>query len=700
MIVYQCPSCAVTHRAPPVLAGRRIRCSRCGVEDVIPAQSTVTLPAAESDGTSDEKPRCRKSADAGTTRTKEPAGKTFPWVMAAMVGVAVLVFVSAGLWQFLGRDGDPSSGPDSERIAKDDPPLPVVPADKGDRTKDTKGAKTKEPETKGPAKKEPPETKPAAIAPQKVRAAVLLAEYRAAPAATDRKYAGRLLEVQGPFARLVTSIPGRKDAAGPFVQLAEKDGGPFVTFVLDPATPREVWQAVKPGQSVTLRGAYAKGLALERAEAIRLQAPGDDLYKGKVVELTGIVERFVRGTYHADGFPALQLEPDAVDSVVRVECLFKRNDEKLLEGVRVGKSIVVRGTCGGRDRGVVRLHNCQLVPADELPTLGVVRVTVRRFTRLYEADLRDDAAVDDAPPFAVSAEELTREFTIDAATATARFRGKALEITGAVEAIDPQTRSVTFERNTDQRVRVVCRFTPSRFAEVVREPVLTIRGLCRGLSGPVVRLEGCDMIEGASTERLGAAYYPFVLGRTLLFDQARVSGKGEHRVVRQRLTFRDGGRVEIASIRGGVLKKRSLFDSDNSVSWQGSPIERSGTTVLYRLRGGFVEIGLSSGTKVRKSETVWEPILKGGARVGATWTWNGPGGLVATYTLDRFTEHRGLPAAVITRKVPSKDRGKVIETVHLYVKGVGEVERRTYENVPRTKTRKLIEEMRLAEWPE
>lgn len=689
MIDYQCPGCEVTHRASPALAGRRIRCPRCGVSTTIPAPpSPAPKPSTKNRG-ADTSPSWSKTAP-----------PRFPWVMLGLVGAAALVFVSAGLLLFPWSNDEVPPEPNPALQAKNDDPEPADPPDTSAKIVETK----KEPEkkaidTKGPEPKKPSETKPAVTPPRKLRAAALLAEYRAAPADTDRRYAEQRLEIQGPFARLVTSVPGQESSAGPFVQLAVKDSGPFVTFALDPAAPREVWQGVAPGQSVTLRGTYWKGLALVRAEAVRLQAPGDDLYKGKVVELVGVVERFVRGAYHKDGFPTLELEPDAADSLVRVECLFRRNDEKLLEGMRVGVPVIVLGTCGGRERGVVRLHNCQVVPADLPPTLGALRVSVRRFTRAYEEDLRDVGAADDGPPLVIASKELIREFTADPAAALAKYQGKELEVVGAIERIEPRSRSVTFEGNTDQRLRVVCLFTSIRFGKVVRdEPVLTVRGVCRGLLGPTIHLESCEVIEEKNRERLGAAYYPFVPGRTLTFDLVRVAGTGERRVVRQRLTLRKGGVVETATIRNGVLKRRSLFD-DDSVSWYRKVVERPGPTVHYRLQGGNVEIGLPGSALPGKGGIVWEPILKGGATVGDTWTWKAPRGQFATYTLDRFTEHLGYPAAVVIRKLVTKDRPTATESVHVYVKGVGEVERRSYEVTSKHKGKRLVDEMRLVEWP-
>ncbi len=85
----------------------------------------------------------------------------------------------------------------------------------------------------------------------------------------------------------------------------------------------------------------------------------DKKYKGKVVELTGTVERVDKDRL---GKPWLQI---TVDSDARMKCEFAKGAQPQLEKVEAGKMIKIRGRCKGkikgRDGDEIVIENCMIV---------------------------------------------------------------------------------------------------------------------------------------------------------------------------------------------------------------------------------------------------------------------------------------------------------------------------------------------------
>jgi hypothetical protein len=95
---------------------------------------------------------------------------------------------------------------------------------------------------------------------------------------------------------------------------------------------------------------------------------------------------------------------------------------------------------------------------------------------------------------------------------------------------------------------------------------------------------------------------------------------------------------------------------------------------------------------------LFEPVLKVGAKAGATWRWS-QADRTHEYKLVKFDSYQGQPSAIIHESIAAgKDPHHPTEIEHIYVKGVGEVERREYQRLT-AKERRLIAERRLVDEP-
>ena len=115
--------------------------------------------------------------------------------------------------------------------------------------------------------------------------------------------------------------------------------------------------------------------------------------------------------------------------------------------------------------------------------------------------------------------------------------------------------------------------------------------------------------------------------------------------------------------------------------------------VSYRMRAGVLEVGLPA---EKEPDLKWGPFFKVNAQTGDTWSGPAADG-ITRYQLVEFTENRGRPAAIILKKSQSKNSLPGVETVSVFVKDIGEVERRTYDVTPMTNVKRLTAEMHLVE---
>src|SRR5262249_53936444 len=110
---------------------------------------------------------------------------------------------------------------------------------------------------------------------------------------------------------------------------------------------------------------------------------------------------------------------------------------------------------------------------------------------------------------------------------------------------------------------------------------------------------------------------------------------------------------------------------------------------------GFIEISERTTSRQGETEPVWEPVLKLGARVGASWSWT-HGKVKHQYTLVRYDRHRGRSSAIVN-EVLTMAGSNPVEIRHVYGEGVGEVEgeggRRLASGQPRVlREKRLVEE--------
>lgn len=79
----------------------------------------------------------------------------------------------------------------------------------------------------------------------------------------------------------------------------------------------------------------------------------DEIYKGKVLEVSGEVARVSKGV-----FATICVSLKAGEG--RVDCYFDEADSRALVLLRPGKIVTIRGSCDGKAAGVVALKDCAI----------------------------------------------------------------------------------------------------------------------------------------------------------------------------------------------------------------------------------------------------------------------------------------------------------------------------------------------------
>src|SRR5262249_23033493 len=310
----------------------------------------------------------------------------------------------------------------------------------------------------------------------------LRAERAEDPTAFDWDYAGKVLLIRGTYAT----------GGGGAVILSDEGGeGTAISCLLQSPAP-----TLQPGQPVTVRGRYVAGLRLSQCEVLDTSCPADDQYKGKEVQITGLVDK---GTSPEDvgRFPTITLVPPTTDCPVTVRGFFRAAKAENVGRLKAGQPVVVRGRCSGRSFRVVRLDNCVVVPPTDPPDPNAIAVPAARFFADYEPELLVmDRPGPNAEPVAVSAERLVAAFQNDPRAAPAAYKFKRLQVSGTVISRNPTTNTLVFEAGTGDRLQVVAAFTPSRFRAVrANDTDLTVRGTCSGLRGTFIRLENAEVFD-------------------------------------------------------------------------------------------------------------------------------------------------------------------------------------------------------------
>lgn len=111
-------------------------------------------------------------------------------------------------------------------------------------------------------------------------------------------------------------------------------------------------------------------------------------------------------------------------------------------------------------------------------------------------------------PLRITADQLTREFANDYATATARYNGKLLVVTGPatfVDRIPSAAQYITMQIHVPGAAlpyQVLCGFLDYRLKDramqLVEGETITVKGRCRGPMSPlsiVISLEDCRLLD-------------------------------------------------------------------------------------------------------------------------------------------------------------------------------------------------------------
>jgi len=192
----------------------------------------------------------------------------------------------------------------------------------------------------------------------------------------------------------------------------------------------------------------------------------------------------------------------------------------------------------------------------------------------------------------------------------------------------------------------------------------------------------------AGVRFLDAEFFPYRADKPLVYETAYVSPPASRSAVRQTLTFKENGIIEIAARRTGQLIEKT-GGLAGGVKWNSKGTTATPLLLHHRLRAGHVEIGQAVGDKLRPSG-VWEPLIAVGMQAGDSWTW-GQSDKKYVYTVVGFSEHAGALSATIKKTLETVGAATPMESVHVYARGIGEVERRVYEAPPKSPKRLLVE---------
>jgi hypothetical protein len=684
---------AVTARRPP-----RAERPAPSKESETPRDKITTQPAEETPAVTQSPPR--KESRPFKEKISPRKGNKPSWTgRAVLAGLLVAVLAAAGFGAFQLFKKKEAPGSDT-RTAGKSPPESKKPSS------DDKKADTRLPEKKtpDPSDEKAPVFKSTSDKVVRISAARLAAEWKADAAATNRKYRGTLLEVSGRFAKM-EKVESVRPPARPHAVLAA-EGRPIRCDLLGSPTPEERWKGLSAHTPVTVRGAFSADGFLHGCELLGSTPPADALYKGKEIELVGFVEAILQ-----DDFPTIKLERDTIDSIEAV-CRFRKTDRELVRKTRLGDEVTVRGTCSGRHPSAntfqVRLENCQLVHTSE-PAPPAMRFDAAAFLCEYEEDLtaalRPVPGKEERVEQTLTIAELTKELNADGQAFEKKYRNKVVAVLGRLQKKTPEQALLVLESgDTTSTFAVRCFFAGHSFRELDDRQVYRIRGLYFVESdGKSLRLDNCEAFDPKAPKdrrRITVDYLPHAPGQARTYDVAVSTSLGDGAtVVRQIFRQREDGVTETTTTHVGALKGIRLLDPAEGGKWMRQRGVRrvkdlKGPTYARRIAEGFIEISERPSARQGEAEIVWEPILKLGARTGATWSW-AHGQVKHQYTLVRFDRHRGRSSAIVN-EVLTLSGSDPVEVRHVYVEGIGEVERQESLRIDSRQT-KVLREKRLVE---
>jgi hypothetical protein len=616
-------------------------------------------------------------------------------VLISGVVLAVLALAGGGAYFVLGRGPGPKTAAKSSKSST--------------ARKATTPATA--PATAADTAPEKPVVKPTEVL-ARIAATRLSAELGAGAPAANARYGGKLLEVSGLLDRIENQTASQ---SAQLRALFACDGPPIFCDLNQSPAEVNLWRRLPAGQPFTVRGIYTKDGELSQCELLALAPPADARFRGKPAEVAGVI----KAVHLPPGrpFPTVELEPDT-DSIGELDCVFRLGDEAELKKLQSGHSVIIGGTVGGRSRDVtpgvtsyiVRMDNCQLLDTSAPPS-SVARLSSIELLRAYEEDLRPfflpapGAEPQVAEPLALA--RVNKEWAADPKGLEKKCLNRVLTLSGKVlQRMPGQSQLVLISGETDHPLQVRCFFHSDDFRELSDDPELRIRGrFTRAVGASVLRLDSCQSANSPGTRdlrRVTADYLPHRPGQQLTYDLAEyaVTGKKEASVKRAVVVQLEGGKSETYFTHLGTLSAKGLFDDDAAGKWiahkKTTAVRLPGPTFLQRISGGFVELGQTMVKKDGTKDTVWEPILKVGARAGESWRWS-EGQVAHLFLVEKFDQRKGRPSVVIRESLTTiGDPARTWERQHIYVRGVGEVEQRDWV-ILTSKERVLVGEKRLVE---
>jgi tRNA_anti-like len=751
MIKFTCGGCGLLHQSSEQFQGMRAMCLRCGANIQVPGPEAFKAPPAAKKSAARQSAATRRYAAAanapGAANEAQEADAAAPIPVAAVVEKRrrPAAKKKKQVEEVEAEDSDETLEVEDERARPEAfKPVPAVkskpqePEDEPDseplppvsrvRNLGTIGllvvgalvilgvgywfmqgqaapAKKFTPTAKGGPSKAPPPPAPPPP-PEKTEpkaeviylsAARLLKENGADSVAANKRYASKTVELRGHISRVIDAPapkvdkdePPPKDAppnSGPTLVITDFniEGQPTISCNIPAGIPKDRLPTNLKGLPVTIRATYLGDLRLKDGIVIRWQAPADDIYKGKTVELAGIVES-------SGDVKTLILDPFNTESTLDVAYFSKPSDQKPFTDLQSGQVVTLRGECAGRRFKRVELHNAQVLSVSTKATGDYVR-----FVQDYEADLLDEPLVRFPDyPIAILAVDLVKAYEQSAQAAYDKYHRRVLLVSGLVERTNASTNEITLESDTDKKLKVLCRFNKSQFERVGRARRITIRAVCTDVHKQNIVLENCMLDLSprlANLMRMGPIllpeHFPFRVGDQLKYNvvQHTATSKVAIGLV---VSYRDPGMLDFINDRQGTLNGAGL--RAGQIQWDPKGKSLLAGTLRYRQSENFIEIGTPGpgGQEVLQ----WEPVLKLGARAGEIWTWNSGAGPSA-YTVVDFRKERGQPVAVV--KKVSQIGVTQTESTHVYMLGVGEIERTTHQTTP-TQARKLVAEMLLVQ---
>ncbi len=222
----------------------------------------------------------------------------------------------------------------------------------------------------------------------------------------------------------------------------------------------------------------------------------------------------------------------------------------------------------------------------------------------------------------------------------------------------------------------------------------------------VLRLDNCEVHplqlrwEGPT---LTADFFPHKEGTIQVYDQAVYPPAAKTAgVIRQIWNQHGNGITETVSTHTlkGPPPSGSLFTMAKGQDWLKQPfakklkLNQPGPRYLQRITVGFLEVGQRLPAPGGRIVMVFEPVLKLGAKPGDSWTWNLQND-EHTYTLVGFEKHGNLRSAIVQEVIVNTvTQVNTREIRHVYVEGIGEIERREWLLIA-AKEKKLVAEKKM-----